>query len=365
MEMKEALILDGSEPLSRAIGGVLENNTAVIIAKNGKYFGIIDDRNLNMSGDSPTKTKCETVAIKPPVISPESTLWERTEAFLSGRFKALPVVDAKQKPLGIITRVEVLKELKELGAIPNISVKTLMNSPVFTIDEKATVSDAKKIMKEEDAKRLIVTRNGRPVGIFSTLDIAVFALKPVQSRWRERGVVDSRTAREGDTISRFFRPDMLTIEEHNTVKEATDYMIKREVSYLVVLKDSKPVGILSALDIFKWLKDKLTEELPVEISGLGVETRGQYGQIKDEMTKAVSKFVKKFGITGMTVHVKETKSFFSVKAHVIAREMFVVSAEGSTLEETVSMVAAELKKVFGRRKGIEESRKIRVKRRLG
>ena len=64
MELKEALILDVKDPVSKALNELLKTGTAVIVTKDNKYFGILDDRHLGINMNNASKTKCETEAIK-------------------------------------------------------------------------------------------------------------------------------------------------------------------------------------------------------------------------------------------------------------------------------------------------------------
>jgi len=360
MEIKNALVLDGNEPLSKALSGVLDTGTAVIVSRKGRYYGIIDDRNFRKVGENPSKVKCETVVVKPPAITPETSLWERTTAFLLGHFKALPVINENDKPLGIITRVEVLKELQDIRVIPKISVKNLMSTPVYTIEEGKKVSDAKSKMREYKARRLVVLRRGKPVGIFSTMDFASFALKPKRKE-KKASQLPSRRSVEDEPLANFYRPDVKTIDVKATVEEAAKLMIAKETSNIVVLSNNKPVGVISALDIFKWIQSKASEETMIEISGLDDETRRYYEDIKNGMANAIKKFTKSYGIRKVHVHVKKTKSFYSLHIRVEGRQKFVVSSEAPSLDETIGMAVSELKKIFRRKKGIEKSRKVRRK----
>ncbi len=360
MEIKNALVLDGNEPLSKALSGVLDSGTAVIVSKNGRYYGIIDDRNFRKIGGNPSKVKCETVVVKPPVITTETSLWERTTAFLLGHFKALPVIDDKNRPIGIITRVEVLKELQDMRIIPKISVKDIMNTPVYTVEENKNVGEARGKMKEYDARRLVVLRNGKPVGIFSTLDLASFSMKPKRKQ-KMPMVVPSMRSVDDEPVANFYRYDLKTIDIKASVDEAAKLMIEKEVSNVVVLSNNKPVGVISALDIFKWIKEKAAEETMIEISGLDDETRRYYDDIKNTMANAIKKFVSSYGIRKVHVHVKKTKSFYSLHIRIEGAQKFVLSSEGPSLEETLGMASSELKKILRRKKGIEKSRKVRRK----
>jgi CBS domain-containing protein len=354
--------LDANEPLSKALGGIMDTGTAVIITKSGKYFGIIDDRNVRQNvGENPAKVKCETVITKPPVILLTTGLQERTEAFLLGRFKALPVVDNYERPIGIITRVEVLKELLGSKAIPKVSVRTMMNSPVYVIDEKSSVGEARTKMKEYNSKRLVVIRKGQPVGVFSTLDLAGSAMKPKEKEGR--ALISEKTSVDDLKISGIYRPNVATIDSKSTVEEAVRKMIEKQVSNVVVVSDNEPVGVLAALDIFKFIKAEFgSSKIPIEISGLREETRQYHNEIRGAFENAVKKFAATYGITGVTIHVKETKSLYELDVHVNGHEKFIVSAENQSLLEATNIAVAELKKIFGRKKAIEKSRKVRTLR---
>ena len=179
MEVKDALILDASEPLSKALNEILKQGTAVIVLKNRSYFGIIDDRTINLGISDTSKARCETFCVRTPVLYPQSTLIDRLNAFMAGHFKALPVVDEiKSLPLGLITRVEVLKELLSLKLIPKKVLSEVMNAPVYTIDLNSTLADAKSKIKAYGAHRLLVLNKGYPYGILSTFDLAGLLSNP-------------------------------------------------------------------------------------------------------------------------------------------------------------------------------------------
>jgi len=358
MEIKEALVVDENDPLSKALAGVLDSGTAVIVTKDGKYAGIIDDRNLwLLNVENPAKTRCRTVIARPPVLTPNTSILERMDAFLQGRFKALPVVDERGRPLGITTRVELLKDMLAAGLIPKVGVKMLMNSPVYLIDEKKTVAEAKLEMKKNNAKRLIVTSKGIPKGIFSTLDLVAESIKPTEKQ-KMRVVVPMKKSYDDKQIADVYRPDLTVVSENSTVEEAAVAMIKKSVSSVVVLSNNKPVGVLSAVDIFKAVREAAEERLEVEISGLDDDTIIYRDSIKNAVEKAASKFVESFGIRHLSVHVKKGKSIYTISIMLQGdKENFTIKAEGPTVEDTANIAAAELKKRLSRRKGKEKSRK--------
>ncbi len=359
MEIKEALILDENEPLSKALNGILDTGTAVVVTRNRKYYGIVDDRNLWLKHvQNPAKTKCRTIVAKPPVLYTDTGILERVDAFLLGHFKALPVVDKNEKPLGITTRVELLKDMIRESLMPKIGVKAIMNSPVYVIDEKKTVGEAKLAMKKYSARRLVVTSRGIPVGTFSQLDLTVDTLKPKEKQ-KMAAVVESKKSYDDNILSDIFRHDVTTIPESSTVEEAAQKMIRKSVSSIVVLDGKKPAGVLSALDIFKIIKEAAKQKTLVEISGLNEETIMYRDLIRESMEKIAERFVDSYGIRRMRVHLKKGKSVYTVNILLEGEwENVTVRTEGPSVKDTINMAVAELKKRLSREKHVKKSRKV-------
>lgn len=350
MEINKPLILDGEEPLSKAVGELMETGTAVVVTKHDKYYGIIDDRNLRYGLADPRKTKCESCVVKPPTLLPSASTIEQINAFLLGHFKALPVVDEENKPLGITTRVEVLKEMQEEHLVPKTRVSELMSSPVYTIEENEQISKAKRLMKEYGARRLVVTRKGVPVGVISTLDLASHITKPksVEKRPYVIKEVESVVSRP---ISEFLRPDITMIKEESTVEQAAQRMIEKGVSAIVVTSEGKPVGVFSALDLFKKIQEIAKEELSISISGLSQENVWQFPDIRSKIGGVLEKFSKSFNIRNVSVHVKEKKSTFEVFLYFDTDKGHVsLFGERKDLKETVDELAVELNTVLTKKK---------------
>ncbi|MEM5814801.1 MAG: CBS domain-containing protein, partial [Candidatus Aenigmatarchaeota archaeon] len=248
MEVKKTLILDAGEPASKATSHLAEY-PAVIITKEGRYYGIIDHRNITTGIRDPSSVRCETVIVRPPVLRGSAGVLERVDAFLLGHFKALPVVAENEKPLGITTRVELLDDIRRERLVPKESVSALMSAPVFTIDENETLARAKKMMNDRKVNRLVVTSKGYPVGVVSSLDMAAWAIGrslPAGRKDRSREINASEMP-----ISAFLRPDITSVEQNASLDDAIRRMIEKNVSAVIVTSGRRAMGVLSALDIFK------------------------------------------------------------------------------------------------------------------
>lgn len=350
MEIKRTLILDSSEPLSKALSH-LSDSPAVVVTKGGRYYGIIDHRSVSKGVRDPRNTKCESVIVKPPVMPKSAGILELVNAFLLGHFKALPVVDAKQSPLGVTTRVELLKDMRKSKLVPRGAVSDLMSSPVYSINEGETIGAVKVVFKEKNARRLVVTRRGHPVGVVSTFDVGAWKGKSNLRGGRK----DIHLSRPIDIdkmeVSGFVRPNITVVGERTTIEEAVDRMVEKEVSGVIVASGKKAVGVLSALDIFKRIQDVARERTGIHVSGLGEENISHFDAIKSKIGHVIGKFSKVFNIRNAKIHVKEKKSTFIVNIYFDTDEGHVsLKGEGATLKETVDELAWELDKILNKKK---------------
>ena len=78
-----------------------------------------------------------------------------------------------QTPVGIITERDVVRILGKLNAdLLQTPLRTLMSSPLITIEESASINDATKLMNNKKIRRLVaVDRNNKMTGILTQRDI--------------------------------------------------------------------------------------------------------------------------------------------------------------------------------------------------
>lgn len=357
MNVIQTISLDSSESLSRALDRLADSGTAAIITKDGKYYGIVDDRHIKEGIKDPSTVKCETVCIKPPTLTTNSSLLERINAFLAGHFKAIPVLDSKGNAIGLYTRSDLLKELLQLKVIPKDYVRAMMNSPVFTIRNEETVAVAKKLMKENDSNRLVVLRNGRPVGIVSTHDFTVSLVKPQSKRGHE--LVKEVTNPNAMVVSNFMRDEVPTVPVDAYLEDAMRKMADGNFSSVVVVSDGTAKGVLSATDVFKKVLKLTAHELDISVSGLGEDEQRHLEFIKKSILDTVNKFSKSFDISDLSLHFKKGKSIYAFQLHLkVDNERISVSSEQYTMKESMDSLCKELHSLMTKRKSRFIDRKL-------
>ena len=85
---------------------------------------------------------------------------------------SIVVVDDKGHPIGVVTERDIVIRVatKSLSA-REVTAKSVMSSPLVTIEPEADIKKAAAIMQREDIGRLIVMDKGEMVGIISDKDI--------------------------------------------------------------------------------------------------------------------------------------------------------------------------------------------------
>jgi CBS domain-containing protein len=172
---------------------------------------------------------------------------------------SLLVVDRDGRTIGIITDFDLLAgewlsaDPESLNVMRKMTAGELMSTPVDTIEAGALLNDAARRMKQEVIRRLIVTENGKPIGVISVSDIVA---RIGESEPIHRGIV-------GDVMS----DAMLVCRDKTTVTAAARAMTSAGWrSVLVVDREGKPLGVLSGLDLLDYCgTDDCNQKLVTEI----------------------------------------------------------------------------------------------------
>ncbi len=222
---------------------------------------------------------------------------------------SLIVVDRDNRPLGIMSDIDLLagewlsQDGESLAAMRKLCAGDLMSHPILSIEADAPLHEAAKLLVEKDVNRLMVTEQGRPVGIIAGSDFVASIARaeqinrnsvadvmsdailvcrdktPVSSvartmtfvRYRSVVVVDPKGKPIGVVSERDLIPlvknggieesltvvdimhEMLSVDVHASLREAADLMIQHHHHRVIVVDqndpDSFPLGIVSSFDI--------------------------------------------------------------------------------------------------------------------
>ncbi len=103
-------------------------------------------------------------------VSPETNIKDIARILKSQHIGSVLVKDDHEdKVLGIITDTDIINGyvVDKKGE----KAKNIMTKNLITISEKKTIEDAARLMIEKHIERVLVKKNGRIVGMVSTMDI--------------------------------------------------------------------------------------------------------------------------------------------------------------------------------------------------
>ncbi len=109
---------------------------------------------------------------------------------------------------------------------------------VWSLSPDATVFEALKIMAEKDVGALLVTDQGKVVGIFSERDYA------------RKVVLHGRSSKES-AVREMMTSRVLYVPPEETIEGCMRLMTAKRVRHLPVLEDERLVGIITIGDVVK------------------------------------------------------------------------------------------------------------------
>ncbi|HEU4657324.1 MAG TPA: CBS domain-containing protein [Capillimicrobium sp.] len=119
------------------------------------------------------RTVNEVMTHDPVVVQPSSPLTDAARFMRDSDVGDVLVADGGELK-GIVTDRDIVVRAIADGRDPSSTkVGDVVTEPVTTVTPDQSASDAARIMREKDVRRLPVVQDGRPVGIVSIGDLAV------------------------------------------------------------------------------------------------------------------------------------------------------------------------------------------------
>lgn len=171
------------------------------------------------------------------------------------RVHALPVVDAADRMVGIVTDVDILSALAGERRAPlpfeNVRVEKVMSPNPRTIDESAPLADAAEALLEGGFRHLpVLDGKGELVGIISERDVRTHLGMDVA------GFPDATLEALSEPVSEAMTPDPISVKTGTPLGEVLETFTAERVGALPVVDEGdRLVGIVSYVDLLAWLRD--------------------------------------------------------------------------------------------------------------
>ena len=178
-----------------------------------------------------------------PVVScaGATTLGELATLLAERRIHGVVVLDENGGAAGVVADTDVLAgewlatDADSLATMRSMTAAELMTSPPVTIAADASIGDAAARLHTARLSRLVVMRDGKPVGVLTTSDLI-----------RELG----RGHLGRGTVADVMSHGLVACRNTATVRQAARVMTDRHVRALVVVApDGQPLGVVTGTDL--------------------------------------------------------------------------------------------------------------------
>ncbi len=314
--------------LSAALGPDVTTHDAVLVFDESDFLGIVTPYQTLYKNRYPKDTKTRDALLKPPILTKDTPVTTAVTHMLALRLYILPVFDARNSPVGIISARSIARSLvmnKEFSH--EIATRTKYNEPI-TIRKGSKVKEAHEMLRKKNISRLIVVDSaGKVAGIITRSDMADAFLTPSdKQRFRSggRGQLGgasigraSHLMFDGERIKRTDAPIDLYMSEkvfslpHGTpIHESLLTMMREEYSSIVFLdRESKPRGFLSLRDVL-YAIEKLegNNEARIVLSVSGSMSKPLLVELEERLQTFGNKCIRRVPFSHMNARVDIKRS---------------------------------------------------------
>jgi CBS domain-containing protein len=210
---------------------------SLIVEKYDTPVGIVTERDLLtkvLAKEKDIKKETVEIAMSYPLISICLTAKIKEAAKMMIKKKGRLAVFECGKLMGIITASDLIRSLPEVHET-EVKVDDFMTRDIIMVDEKETLGEIAKIMGDQRIGSVLVTRKGKPLGIFTERDLLTKVIV-------EGKRLDTKAGRQASS-------PLITASSGTSVHQAAITMAMKHIRRLPISSDDKLVGIITARDL--------------------------------------------------------------------------------------------------------------------
>lgn len=263
--------VDAPERVERLLPGLIELAGSGVVTSEEVGIAAYGGRRLEqLRFDLPASD----VMTRPPVvIGADASVREAVEQLVGRPFRALPVVDADGRLVGMVSNADLVERaglpvrLELLAALPaaererllaglsGVSVGEVMSRDPVSLGHDESLATATRLMSERRLKRLpVVDADGSLVGVLSRGDV----LRAVGESFPRAADAEEHPA--ATTLAELMRTDIPAVAEDADLADVLDAVASTRLNRAVVIDaDRRVVGIVSDADVLRSLGESLPE----------------------------------------------------------------------------------------------------------
>lgn len=282
---RDPVLATPDEHLSEVIGRMKKEDVhEILVVENGELLGMVSYDSLIKRRGLPPTTRVSQVMNHVAHVEENWPLPALAEITLSTGLRALPVKKGKNL-VGIVSRTDLIESILNLPELAETSVESIMSPSVVCVYENDSVSRARHLMQELDAKSIpVIDEYGLLVGVVGQKDIGPLVIQP--QRRVDTGLDGGPLDVEVKSI---MTSPPVTIEKEGIVSDVIKLMKKYDVSNIIVEDKKVPHGIVTQIDLVELLVvHGKGEGAYVQITGLE-----EGPEVYEDLYEAIGKTLKR------------------------------------------------------------------------
>jgi len=323
--LEEPLVVSPEDSVSKVASAMLRQRRHEALAvKDNSFRGIVLVSDIVKKNiQNPEKTKIDSFIKNVEVVFPETSILDAVNSILINNFKSLPVKSPKEKKLYIVSKVNIMKSLREESILKRITAKQIMNFP-YCISRTDTVATAKAIVRDMEISSIpVINEDSRTEGLIETIDLLRVSIHSMEkaSLGEEAG---EKKSVKNVYASSVMQKDYAKAELDTPAYKLIDILSKAKIPTVIIEEDNKLIGMVTPRDILKLLGGQ-TEGVYVTISGIQKEDDFIKSVIDEEITHEVKKLAKIIPIQYLNVHVNKhekdgKRAKYSIKTRLVTHK---------------------------------------------
>jgi predicted transcriptional regulator len=97
---------------------------------------------------------------------------------LTGGFSEMPVLDEEGRVIGMLTEHDLIKAAETGGDLAQTTAEEIMSTEVVTAERDTQLGELMKRMTDQNIHRLLITDQGRLVGVVAQCDVLKILVDP-------------------------------------------------------------------------------------------------------------------------------------------------------------------------------------------
>jgi len=337
------------------------------VVEKGIVVGIVTYDTLLKKKSFPLTSKAEVVMQSFPQLSEWDPIVKGIEYMINSLLKDLPVL-RNGRLVGMVYRNDMLKILTKVEGLGKRVVSEIMTPKPEFVREEDDIRKALSIMRGLDEKNLPVVDKYRKIGgVIGMKDILRTIWKPKKKP--SRGEIDTQSSPIRVSVGSIMNSPAITVKPKSSIENAIKILIRKDISTLFVVEDSKLLGVVTPKDILEQAMSMQPREgVYVQLTGLEIENPDIYDSLYSVIQKGMSRIAKRsipniFNAHVATYHHEGLRSKYSVHARLTTEDgMFFAKTTDWDLFKAMNETLEVLERVIRKQRGIALTRRRRTKK---